>query len=185
MAVHPAAKGFGLDVSEKALNLARTVVPEASFQVCDIAHETPTETFDIVVSADVLEHLEDDQNALKNLAHMTAPGGHVIVATLQGRMRAFERQVGHIRNYAPGELENKMQAAGLIIDRVIAWGWPLYSPLYRNLLDTLDNKGTMGHFGPVRKLICHVLYVLFMLNRSTKGDYLFVRALKDGPLKEN
>jgi len=126
----------------------------------------------------VVEHIGDDAAAIGNMAAMTAPGGRLIISTLQGRMRNFERQVGHVRNYAPGDLEDKMRAADLTIERVVAWGWPFYSPLYRTLLDVMDNKGTMGRFGPLRKLICHLLYGLFMLNRSTKGDYIFVRAVK-------
>ncbi len=94
-------------------------------------------------------------------------------------MRDFERQVGHVRNYKLGELEDKIEAAGLKVERVVAWGWPFYSPLYRDLLDQVGNKGTMGRFGLIRKTICHVLYFIFLLNRSTKGDYIFVRAIKD------
>ena len=182
---HPEAKGTGIDVSDKAITLANTVVPTATFKVCDVARASLDQTFDLVVSADVMEHIEEDVAAIQNLAAMTAPGGRIIIATLQGRMRAFERHVGHVRNYAPGELEEKIEAAGLRVERTISWGWPLYSPLYRNLLDVLDNRGTMGRFGPVRKVICHVLYALFMLNRSTKGDYLFVRAVKNSDVKES
>ena len=179
LANHPDAIGTGIDVSDKAVALARTVVPDASFKVGDVANAPLPDTFDLVVSADVVEHITDDSAAIRNLAAMTAPGGRMIIATLQGRMRTFERQVGHVRNYAPGELEEKIQAAGMSVERTVAWGWPLYSPLYRNLLEVLDNKGTMGRFGLMRKLICHLLYALFMLNRSNKGDYLFVRAVKD------
>ena len=179
MEAHPGASGTGLEVSEQAITLARSVVPDAAFESCDIATTALNETFDLVVSADVVEHIEDAGAAIANMAAMTAPGGRLIISTLQGRMRAFERHVGHVRNYAPGELEEKMRAAGLKVERVMAWGWPFYSPLYRNLLDVLDNSGTMGRFGPVRKLICHGLYAMFMLNRSAKGDYLFVRAVKE------
>ena len=179
MDAHPSATGTGLEMSDQALALAAKMVPTATFANCDIATSTLPETFDLVVSADVVEHIADDVAAIQNMAAMTAPGGHLIISTLQGRMRNFERQVGHVRNYAPGELEEKMRAAGLKIERVVAWGWPFYSPLYRDLLDLMDNKGTMGRFGMVRKTICHILYVVFLLNRASKGDYLFVRAVKD------
>lgn len=179
MDVHPGAAGTGLEVSPQAVALAERVVPTGDFKTCDVSTNTLDQTFDLVVSADVVEHIEDDATAIQNMAAMTAPGGRLIISTLQGRMRNFERQVGHVRNYTAGELEEKMKAAGLTVERVVAWGWPFYSPLYRDLLDTVDNKGTMGRFGPMRKLICHLLYALFMLNRSTKGDYLFVRAVKE------
>lgn len=176
---HPGAKGTGVEVSDHAIALATRVVPNAKFENCDVGTGALNETFDLVVSADVVEHIADDVKAIKNMAAMTAPGGRLIISTLQGRMRDFERQVGHVRNYELGELEDKVRAAGLKVERVIAWGWPFYSPLYRDLLDVMDNKGTMGRFGVIRKTICHLLYALFMLNRSSKGDYIFVRAVKN------
>lgn len=179
MTEHSGAQGTGLEVSNHAIDLARRVTPAATFKKCDVATSALDENFDLVVSADVVEHIVDDVTAIKNMAAMTAPGGRLVISTLQGRMRNFERQVGHVRNYELGELEEKIWSAGMTIERVVAWGWPFYSPLYRDLLDIMDNKGTMGRFGLVRKTICHLLYTLFMLNRSTKGDYIFVRAVKD------
>lgn len=179
MDVHPEASGTGVEVSDEALALAQRVTPDAQFKACDVAADALQETFDLVVSADVVEHIPDDAAAIRNMAAMTAPGGRLVISTLQGRMRAFEKQVGHVRNYAPGELEDKVRAAGLKIERVVEWGWPFYSPLYRDLLDGVNNKGTMGRFGLIRKTICHVLYGVFLLNRSTKGDYIFVRAVKE------
>jgi hypothetical protein len=112
------------------------------------------------------------------MAAMTAAGGHVVIATLQGRMREFERGVGHLRNYAPGELQDKMRRAGLEIDREVAWGYPFYSPLYRDFLDITRSRGTTGKFGAARRLVCHGIYALFLLNSHTHGDYLFVRGRK-------
>lgn len=173
---HPHAKITGTDLAATAVELARTHMPTAQFAVLDIAKARLPETFDLIVCADVVEHIEDDQSALNNMAAMTAPGGHVVVATLQGRMRDFEKNVGHVRNYVPGELEEKMRRAGLEIDRTIAWGFPFYSPLYRDFLEIVDSRGTTGTFGPVRRFICHGLYALFLLNSHRRGDYLFVRA---------
>lgn len=175
---HPGARLMGAELSHTALKLARTTLPAAEFDVLDVSRGALARTFDLVVCADVVEHIEDDQSALANMAAMTSPGGHVVVATLQGRMRAFEKDVGHVRNYAHGELEEKMRRAGLTIDRVIAWGFPFYSPLYRDFLDMVDSRGTTGKFGLMRRLICHGLYMLFLVNSERRGDYLFVRARK-------
>jgi SAM-dependent methyltransferase len=177
-AAHPRAKMTGTDLAETAVALARARMPQAEFAVLDVVKDRLPGTFDLVVCADVVEHIEDDQSALNNIAAMTAPGGHAVVATLQGRMRGFEKDVGHLRNYRPGELEEKMRAAGLSIERVLAWGFPFYSPLYHDFLHITGSRGTTGAFGPARRLICHGLYALFLLNSHTRGDYLFVRARK-------
>jgi len=178
-AAHPDAKMTGTDLAEAAVSLARAHMPHAEFAVLDVVKDRLPGRFDLIVCADVVEHIEDDQSALNNMAAMTAPGGHVVVATLQGRMRRFEKDVGHVRNYIPGELEEKMRVAGLSIDRVIAWGFPFYSPLYRDFLEITDSRGTTGKFGLFRRLICHGLYALFMLNSHSRGDYLYVRARKN------
>lgn len=177
-AAHPGAQMMGTDLAATAVELARARMPQAEFAVLDVVKDRLARTFDLIVCSDVVEHIEDDQSALNNMAAMTNPGGYVVVATLQGRMRHFEKDVGHVRNYIPGELEEKMRLSGLVIDRVIAWGAPFYSPLYRDFLDMTNSKGTTGKFGLVRKLICHGLYTLFMLNSHSRGDYLFVRARK-------
>lgn len=177
-ASHPGAAMTGAELAATAVELARRNVPAADFAVLDIARGRLPRAFDLIVCSDVVEHIEDDDAALRNMAAMTARGGHVLVATLQGRMRRFEKNVGHVRNYAPGELAQKMTATGLIVDKVIAWGFPFFSPLYRNFLEIIDSKGTTGTFGPARKLVCHGLYALFLLNSENSGDYIFVRARK-------
>lgn len=177
-AAHPSASLTGVELSDKALGLARAALPMATFTALDVATARLLQTFDLVVSADVVEHIADDVGALANMAAMVAPGGRLVVATLQGRMRDFERAIGHVRNYAAGELAAKIAATGLRVERTIEWGFPLYSPLYRNLLDLLGNAGTGGRFGPIRKLVCYILYAIFLLNSDRRGDYIFVRAQK-------
>lgn len=184
-AAFPDSALTGVELSDNALGLARATLPRATFAALDVAEARLPKSFDLVVSTDVVEHIADDLAALANMAAMVAPGGRLIVATLQGRMRGFEAAIGHVRNYAPGELGAKISATGLIVEQMVAWGFPLYSPIYRNLLDMLGNSGTGGRFGPLRKLICRVLYALFLLNSERRGDYIFVRARKPGAGSES
>jgi SAM-dependent methyltransferase len=175
---HPAAKGAGAEISENALALARRLLPGAAFHVLDIGARALPETYDLVTCADVIEHIPDDEAALRHMADMCTPGGRVVVATLQGRMRRFEADIGHQRNYARGELAAKMERAGLVVERVFEWGFPFYSPLYRDLLEAIGNRGTMGRFGPVKKMLSHLIYAVFLLNSRRHGDYIFIRARK-------
>ncbi len=175
---HPGATLTGLEISENAAKLARSRLPQAEIAVADISATALAKTFDLVVCADVVEHIPDDARALAHMAAMVNPGGRLVVATLQGRMRRFEVDIGHQRNYAPGELAAKIAATGLTVERTIEWGWPLYSPLYRDLLEGIDNRGTMGRFGLGKKLISHILYAVFRLNSHRHGDYIFIRAKK-------
>ncbi len=164
----------GIDISNSAVELARQRVPDGQFWVMDIAQDTLHKKCDLVICSEVLEHIPDDNIALRNLREMT--GKYIIISTPQGRMRKFEKQVGHVRNYAPGELVQKLEATGFDVVSVIEWGFPFYSPLYRNFLELTGSKGTTGEFGQVRKLISRFIYLLFMLNSSRHGDEIFVLA---------
>lgn len=174
----PHIKPFGTDISRSALDLAGQRVPDGRFWLLDAAEKQLDQKFDLVICSEVLEHIPDDLAALRNLAHMT--GKYLVISTIQGRMRRFEAgEVGHVRNYAYGELVQKVEQSGLRVKKVVEWGFPFYSPLYRNSLELTGSKGTTGEFGPTRKLIANLLYYLFMLNSSKRGDEIFILAEPD------
>ena len=168
----PQIKPTGVDISVKAIELARLRVPEGQFQILDIARDSLDKKYDLVVCSEVLEHIPVDITAIKNLAGMT--GKYLVVSAPQGRMRRFEAKVGHVRNYAYGELFYKLNQNGLNVVRVIEWGFPFYSPLYRDYLDLVGGRGTGGKFGPPRRFISNVLYNLFRANSSKRGDEIVI-----------
>jgi len=170
----PHLEPFGIDISKAAVDLARQRVPDGHFWIMDIARDSLNKKCDLVICSEVLEHIPDDDLALRNLREMTSK--YLVISTPQGRMRKFEQQVGHVRNYAPGELVKKLEVNGFDVVSVIEWGFPFYSPLYRDFLEFIGSKGTTGEFGQVRKLISKFIYLLFMLNSSRHGDEIFVLA---------
>lgn len=170
----PQASHTGVDFAAKALEVARRRAPAAAFERLDLMAGPLDRRFDLVVCTDVVEHIEDDRTAIAHLAAMT--GRYLLVSTLQGRMRPYETGVGHYRCYAHGELQAKIRATGLEIGRVVEWGFPFFSPLYRDLFTATGLGATEGAYGPGRRLAADLLYQLFRLNRWTRGDYIFVLA---------
>jgi SAM-dependent methyltransferase len=82
----------------------------------------PTATFDVVIAAEVLEHLGRDATALSELVRVTKPGGRLAVTVpARGPERvcwALDRRYhevpgGHVRIYGRRELEAKLEAAGV------------------------------------------------------------------------
>lgn len=173
----PGIEPHGVDISASGVEFARKRVPGGTFGVLDLVSQTTGRTYDLLVCSEVLEHIDDDRSAMKNLRRMCAPGGHLVVTTVQGRMRKFEPEgVGHVRNYARGELVAKLREAGFEIVKSVSWGFPLYSPLYRNWLEMTNAAGTEGEFGTGRKLLATALYYFFFLNLPVWGDEIFVLA---------
>jgi SAM-dependent methyltransferase len=164
----------GIDISSSAVELARKRVINGRFSVLDVTSKFLEEKCDLVVCSEVLEHIHDDVLALQNLRRMT--GKYLLISTPQGRMREFEKRVGHVRNYAPGELVKKITANGFTVRLVVEWGFPFYSPIYRNFLDLTSSRGTTGDFGSFRKFVAQLIYLLFLFNSSKRGDEIVVLA---------
>ncbi|NLD95144.1 MAG: class I SAM-dependent methyltransferase [Fibrobacter sp.] len=162
----------GTDISSTAIELARQKFPDSSFFEIDISKETIKGEWDLVTMIDVAEHIENDESAFINIRSFCKD--YLLIVTLEGMMRAFEPEVGHVRNYKKGELHEKLVRCGYTIIRSINWGWPMYSPLYRNLSQTID-----AHHKPItmlRLLMTYVVYALLSCNVPQKGDLIIVLA---------
>jgi len=84
----------------------------------------PDDTFDIVCALDIVEHVDDDERALAELARVAAPGGVVLFsAPLHPTLwTAFDEFVGHHCRYEPEALVAKLATHGLAIERSAAYG---------------------------------------------------------------
>ena len=74
-------------------------------------------SIDVVCALDILEHLDDDAAAARELARVTRPGGHVIafVPAFNSLWDYNDEYSHHKRRYVVGELERLLEQAGLEI----------------------------------------------------------------------
>ena len=71
----------GLDLSEEAISMARTRFPHISFIAGNIyEHALQAGHFDIVVSQEVIDHVEDSASFVDRVAHVLRPGGYAVVS---------------------------------------------------------------------------------------------------------
>jgi SAM-dependent methyltransferase len=79
----------------------------------------PEASFDLVGIFEVLEHVPDDEGLIAEVARITRPGGHVLVAVplKMERYNAFDRFAGHVRRYEPDELRDKLARGGFALER--------------------------------------------------------------------
>ncbi len=107
--------------------------PYVDLQLDVTAIDLPDGSFDAVICSHVLEHVEDDKTAMRELRRITAPGGWclVMVPLDIGRERTYEDpsivapeererafwQQDHVRLYAP-DIGDRLAAAGFSVERV-------------------------------------------------------------------
>ncbi len=133
-----AAEWVGIDLSPRSIETAQTIVQrtlvpalaeKVRFRVMDAqALEFPDESFDVVVSFSVIDHIPDPavrHRAILEMGRVVRRGGAVIVTVPNrfGYFRALHRRnvrrgivsdVGYQYFYAPGELRAELRAAGLM-----------------------------------------------------------------------
>ncbi len=103
-------------------------LPSASWAACANGDATrlpfPDGVFDRVIAAEVLEHIPDDEAAMRELARVLRPGGTMAVTVpawlaetvcwaLSEQYHAPFVTGGHVRIYGEPELRAKLRAAGL------------------------------------------------------------------------
>ncbi|MFG1686361.1 class I SAM-dependent methyltransferase [Nonomuraea sp. NPDC049269] len=110
------------DFSETAVALAR----ERGLQAIHADARDlplPDRGFDLVLAFDVLEHIEEDDKAARELTRVLRPGGTALI-TVPCDMElwsAHDVASGHVRRYTRDGLGALLTRQGLVLDRV--WSW--------------------------------------------------------------
>lgn len=117
---------------------------------------------DLVTALDVLEHLEDDGAAAAEIARVLRPGGRVVVTVPvdQRLWSAHDEAVGHVRRYAPREVVDLLQGAGLQVDTARPW-----MVLLRPVVALRRRRSTGSDLDDVPRLLNAALSAVVRLER--------------------
>jgi SAM-dependent methyltransferase len=93
--------------------------PEVLIERVDL-FDPPQRDHSCLVAYNVLEHIDDDAQALKAAHRLLAPGGAVVmfVPAFPFAMGEFDRKVGHFRRYTKRTLLGAYESAGLQVERL-------------------------------------------------------------------
>lgn len=121
----------GIDVSEAGIAVAQQRgIPNVSCM--DGAHlDFPDASFDLVIASDVLEHIEDEAQALREWTRVLRPGGQLLVfvpafSFLWGKHDEVNQ---HYRRYTAEQLATAMRQTGLQVKRRSYWNVGLFLPI--------------------------------------------------------
>lgn len=121
------ARVLAVDIKPEYLENARRFVERTAvrdrieFQKHDLTTLDLDRSFDVILSVDVMEHIEDDVGVFRNFARLLKEGGHVVINTPSDRGGSdvgAEGEEGfideHVRpGYGMDELCAKLKTAGL------------------------------------------------------------------------
>lgn len=115
------AKVIATDSEEKYLTILRNLFDgygNVKVQPFVIGKDDPGKfagkSIDSILCLNVLEHVEDDEEALRTFHRILSPGGRVIllVPSLKILYGVLDKNLGHFRRYSRRELVQKMERAG-------------------------------------------------------------------------
>ena len=120
---------FAFELSEKMLRYAKSR-NIGIVEYGKLPQEIPFagKKFDLITMFDVLEHIEDDSSALRELEKRLNSGGvlFLTVPALPCIFSQHDRLHHHFRRYTKQELINKLQQAGFSIDYINYWNFFLF-----------------------------------------------------------
>lgn len=137
---------FGMDLFSEGLAFARQRVSCPLVQ--GDLHQPPFDTkFDLIGLFDVIEHLPDDLQVLRDLSTMLKPGGALLltVPAHPSLWSYFDTASHHFRRYTLKELETKLLATGYEVEYISQYMAILFPAVWlgrrlSNLLGRWDRK---------------------------------------------
>lgn len=137
------ARGFScqaLESSPQARDLIRKTCAKTGQDI--VVHDADSPDwcgrFPLVMAFEVLEHIEHDQEAMRAWASWLAPGGTLLmsVPAHQRLWSAADEWAGHYRRYSRQGLLHVLETAGLVVEHVECFGFPL-----GNLTEQIQARG--------------------------------------------
>ena len=152
----------GVEPDEAAFHLAQSRMPKSQLILnCSLSELKLERMFDVVVVHDVLEHIENDENAIERITSFLKPGGYIVgsVPAIPFLFGWHDEQLKHYRRYTRsgiiGLLEEKTSIEitryfGIFSLPIVA----LYSKVLKRGYPNAANSGAQSFRFRLFGLIC-------------------------------
>lgn len=138
------------------LNVDKPYLSSSYLDLNDVSEFKKDEKlFDTVICLNVIEHLDNDEQAMKNIADLLEKNGRAIVLVPRGQwiFGSLDEVLGHRRRYSEEMLNNLSEQAGLKVTKIIPFNRVSTIPWLFN--GVILRKRTFG------------LFQIFMMNLLT------------------
>jgi len=122
---------YGLDISKNALIFSQNRgLPSL---ICGSADKLPfkDELFDLVLALDVIEHIDEDLSAVRELNRVLKPGGRLIltVPAFQFLWTSHDLALHHKRRYTRSGILSILRLGGFENEKATYWNFFLFLPV--------------------------------------------------------
>lgn len=142
---------WGLDNDPSALEYSRKKAEGARFILGSLPDDMPARQFKLITLLDVLEHIENDTEALQKLEENLEPNGTLLITVPAYRFlwTSHDDINQHKRRYTIGELKEKIEGANLKIEKISYYNTFLFPPIVaaKKIINALYPHRKKSHFG--------------------------------------
>jgi len=158
-----AAEGLETSPSALAMSQRLAALDAAGPRVMAVPGQDWNDTFDVLCTFDVLEHVEHDSEALAQWIGWVRPGGAVLISVPAhpSRWSAGDEWAGHWRRYSRPMLLDLLRSSRLQVEHLECYGFPLANLTemagarsYRRMIDQredLSRDEATAHSGTDRR----------------------------------
>jgi len=171
---------LGIDFEEDYLKNIRErfkANPNFSAESRDITKSEDIEALkknniDTIICINVIEHIDNEVDAAKNMYEILQPGGHIIMLApaFNSLMSPYDKMVGHYRRYTKKTLRKTLQSAGFEIKKVYyfnmlgALAWLLIYKMLKRKEPGTGNVSLLEGLVPLLKFVEHIIPAPFGLS---------------------
>jgi len=161
-------KLFGIDVSKKAIEIAKIKVPSCEFFVKDLSKKINLDKkFDLIICSHTLEHIKNEKIAIHNLISNLKIGGYLIINSPLNSNKPLE--YGELHSYSKVKLIKLFSRKELKIIEKCSYGGPIY-----RIISEFSEKNTNSILKMPRKfyrVIGNIPYFLFKIEHLMLKKY--------------
>lgn len=135
---YPEALSIGVDVYDKALSYGKKHYPHISFRKSN-AEKLPfrSHSFDLVISTEVLEHVENPKKMISEIYRVTKPQGYAIIELDSGNklfalvwhlwthLQGKVWNHAHLHIFTPDKLIQLLKDSGFIVQKKKIFNWTM------------------------------------------------------------
>jgi predicted TPR repeat methyltransferase len=170
----PDAMVTGFDFSESAILAGKKAYGSEGVKYSheDITKKNYKKRYDLICAFDVLEHIDKWEEMVEKLININ--DRYLIFSFPVGRMRPYEKNIGHFRNFQRGQMEKFLEAHGYKTIHTFYAGFPFFSPILRDLTQLFSknySETISTKMSPTGIAMHKIWYLLFRYgSMKTHGD---------------
>ena len=170
----PKASITGFDFSKTAIDAGNKAYSKKGlkYECNDITKKNYNKKYDLIAAFDVLEHIDKWEEMVEKL--IKVDNHYLLFSFPVGRMRPYEKKIGHFRNFKRGQMEEFLEARGYKTVKTYYAGFPFFSPILRDLTQVFSKNYTesfSSKMTPLGQIVHNIWYILFRYgSMQHRGD---------------